>query len=319
MANALDTYSNTKFKRKIVVDSEHCPNLVKRYDVDPEQVAFTLHIPFEQLNSWHNAKHTILADCTYIQILNTFIDKQYSLKIQESCSRVNERLRIHCTKVSKQAIRKHGGAQQSLLAKVKRVAIRHSELSTVALVNDLQSQVSQLESVNATITRDNKALDIKCKEASALVSQSQIKIDKATIDINKLKRENDKLYDIIAKISPQRKFEDKGKSFLEVGKRQQDRKLQTLATRVEQALWFSESFGLKLNSVKTIDDSGKAHCLSFEEKGLKNYTELPTDEKQDIQQVLYIMDKFCIGEAAYHELTCCPGGVKEYQMVFRAG
>lgn len=20
------------------------------------------------------------------------------------------------------------------------------------------------------------------------------------------------------------------------------------------------------------------------------------------------MDKFCIGEAAYHELTCCPGG-----------
>jgi hypothetical protein len=63
------------------------------------------------------------------------------------------------------------------------------------------------------------------------VSQSQIKIDKATIDIDKLKRENDKLYNIIEKISPQRKFEDKGKSFLEVGKRQQDRKLQTLATK----------------------------------------------------------------------------------------
>jgi hypothetical protein len=126
MANALDTYSNTKFKRKIVVDSENCPNLVKRCDVDPEQVAFTLHIPFEQLNSWHNAKHTTLADCTYIQILNAFIDKQYSLKIQESCSRVNECLRIHCTKVSKQAIGKHGGARQSLLAKVKSVAIRRS-------------------------------------------------------------------------------------------------------------------------------------------------------------------------------------------------
>jgi hypothetical protein len=70
------------------------------------------------------------------------------------------------------------------------------------------------------------------------VSQSQIKIDKATIDIDKLKRENDKLYNIIEKISPQRKFEDKGKSFLEVGKRQQDRKLQTLATRA------SKHFGL---------------------------------------------------------------------------
>ena len=106
--------------------------------------------------------------------------------------------------MSKQAIGKHGVAWQSLLAKVKSVAIRHSELSTVALVNDLQSHVSKLESVNATITRDNKALDIKCKEASALVSQSQIKIDKATIDVDKLKRENDKLYDIIERNSPKR-------------------------------------------------------------------------------------------------------------------
>ena len=57
-----------------------------------------------------------------------------------------------------------------------------------------------------------------------------------------------------------------------------------------------------------IDDSGKAHSISFEKKGLKSYKELPIGEQQDILQVLNIMDKFCIGEAAYHELTCCPGG-----------
>ncbi|XP_028410462.1 uncharacterized protein LOC114533075 [Dendronephthya gigantea] len=33
-----------------------------------------------------------------------------------------------------------------------------------------------------------------------------------------------------------------------------------------------------------IDESGKAHCLSFDEKGLKNYKELSSDEKEDIQQ-----------------------------------
>ena len=64
MANALAAYSNTKFKREIVVDSEHCPNLIKRSDVDAQQVAFTLHIPFEQLNSWHNIKQTTLSDFT---------------------------------------------------------------------------------------------------------------------------------------------------------------------------------------------------------------------------------------------------------------
>ena len=73
MANALVVYSNTKFKREILVDSEHCPNLIKKSDVRPEEVAFTLHIPFEQLNSWHNIKQTTLSDCSYVQILNEVI------------------------------------------------------------------------------------------------------------------------------------------------------------------------------------------------------------------------------------------------------
>ena len=309
MANALGIYANTKFKREIVVDSEHCPNLIKRSEVDIEEIAFTLHIPFEQLNSWHNIKQTTLTECTYLQILNAFIGKKYSLKIQENCSRVDERLRILCTKVAKQLFGKRGGSRQNILANVKSVAVRHSELSTVALVNDLQSQVSQLQSVNTSITSENNLLSIKCKEASTLVGKFQKKIDKATIDIDKLKSENTKLYSVIEKLSPQRRFENQGKTFLEVGKRQQERKLQTLATRVEQALWFSESFGLHLDSVKLVDDSGKDHCLSIRsEKASKSYNELPNEEQEDIQQVLFIMDKFCIGEAAYHELTCCPGG-----------
>lgn len=56
-----------------------------------------------------------------------------------------------------------------------------------------------------------------------------------------------------------------------------------------------------------VDDSGMAHRLPLgSEKCLKGYTQLSDEEQQDIQQ--YLLDKFCIGEAAYHELTCCPGG-----------
>ena len=250
-----------------------------------------------------------MADCTFVQILNEFISKQYSLKIQENCTRVNELLRTHCNKVSKQLLGKHGASRQNSLAKVKSVAVRHSELSTVALVNDLQSKILQLQSVNTLIARENQVLIIKHNEATTLVGQVKRKFEKVAVDIDKLKTENEKLYNIIEKISPQRRFENKGKTFLEVGKRQQERKLQTLATRVEQALWFSESFGLRLDGVKLVDDSGKDHFLSIgSEEGLKSYKELPDEDQQDIQQVLFVMDKFCIGEAAYHELTCCPGG-----------
>ena len=54
MANTLGVYSNTQFKREIIVDSEHCPSLAYRPEVHLVEIAFTIHIPFEQLNSWNN-------------------------------------------------------------------------------------------------------------------------------------------------------------------------------------------------------------------------------------------------------------------------
>ena len=71
----------------------------------------------------------------------------------------------------------------------------------------------------------------------------------------------------------------------------------------------SESFGLHVHSIKLIDEFGKDRCLSIgSEKGSRLYKDLPEKKKEDIQQVLFIMDKFCNEEAAYHELTCCAGG-----------
>ena len=77
-------------------------------------------------------------------------------KVQENCSRVNELRHTLCTKVSKQLLGKHGASQQILLAKFKSVAVWHSELSTVALVDDLQSKVSELQSANTSIARENQ-------------------------------------------------------------------------------------------------------------------------------------------------------------------
>ena len=70
------TYSKTNFKKQIVIDSDHSPKLVKRSGVNLEEFAFTLHIPFEQINSWHNVKRTTIDDCTYLQILSTNICSQ---------------------------------------------------------------------------------------------------------------------------------------------------------------------------------------------------------------------------------------------------
>ncbi len=81
---------------------------------------------------------------------------------------------------------------------------------------------------------------------------------------------------------------------------------------MEQALWFAESFGLKLSSVKLNDDKGVAHTIDYtkEEGKKKGYKDLSEEEKEKVKQVLYITDSFCIGEAAYHEFTMTEGGEK---------
>ena len=80
---------------------------------------------------------------------------------------------------------------------------------------------------------------------------------------------------------------------------------------MEKALWFAGTFGLKLSSVEFADDNGRLHTIEYQSNADRtkcSYKDLSEEEKIKVQQVLFITDKFCIGEAAYHELTMTNGG-----------
>ena len=66
---------------------------------------------------------------------------------------------------------------------------------------------------------------------------------------------------------------------------------------------------MNLESLKLFDNTGNDYVLEFNDKAPKKcYKELPEAEQQKIKEVLFIQDKFCIGEAAYHELTMTSSG-----------
>ena len=57
-----------------------------------------------------------------------------------------------------------------------------------------------------------------------------------------------------------------------------------------------------LKSVK--DDAGVYHMLNYtagKEKGSRLYKDLSEEEQDLVKQTVFITDKFCIEEAAYHE------------------
>ncbi|KAJ7386846.1 hypothetical protein OS493_006876 [Desmophyllum pertusum] len=70
------------------------------------------------------------------------------------------------------------------------------------------------------------------------------------------------------------------------------------------ALWFLESFGLTLDSVKVTDKDGKITDLDYgtDDRCSKTSFHNLSQEGQDtVSSLLYIMDNFCVGDAAYHE------------------
>ena len=104
-------------------------------------------------------------------------------------------------------------------------------------------------------------------------------------------------------------FRNTGKGISELGKKQQHRKLTELKTYVEKSLWFAETFGLTLQSATFFDKSGFNHSILYGSTSEgKRYKDLSEEEKQRIKEILLIVDQFCIGEAAYHEVTMSPAG-----------
>ena len=79
-----------------------------------------------------------------------------------------------------------------------------------------------------------------------------------------------------------------------------------MKTRAEKALWFLESFGLSLESIKVKDMDGKVSEVGYENSSSVSKTSfhnLPEKDKETVRALLYIMDKRCVGDAAYHELS----------------
>ena len=69
-------------------------------------------------------------------------------------------------------------------------------------------------------------------------------------------------------------------------------------------------------SVDFIDEEGTSRRLSYSEKAKKSYKDLSAQDQEKVKSVLYILDKFCIGDAAYHELTMeCGNGLPRSYLI----
>ena len=97
----------------------------------------------------------------------------------------------------------------------------------------------------------------------------------------------------------------KGKGVEDVSACQARRTMNKFKTYSGNVLWFAESFGLIPKALELeMKKSGrkKIICLN-DDKENQCTADKSKDDKQDLLQILFLLDKFGIGDAFYHELS----------------
>ncbi|CAB3998260.1 Hypothetical predicted protein [Paramuricea clavata] len=121
-------------------------------------------------------------------------------------------------------------------------------------------------------------------------------------EVQELTEVNKNLIDYIETLEKNNSMKCQGKKFHEGGKKQQSRKLRFLKNKTQCALWFCESFGLKLTSIKLQDEKGTISSLNYQESP-PSISDLSCDDHSNLEKVLFLLDKFCVSDEIYHELT----------------
>lgn len=311
MSSELKKYDFKKFKGEISIDNNHSLQYLRKQTVNADEIVFTLHITNKALKSWYDIRETL--SCSFVEILNCFLAENYAILIKKDNKRIDDHLRRLASYAKSNSKGKSGSASVNFDRASKRIAIRHGELQTAY---EIECELSRLKFDKQVLEEEQKVLHERCNElyenlvqAEKLRTACEEKLTEAYADIEKLRRENASLWVYFDKISEQEGYKNTGKNIAEVKERQQRRKIRELKTYVDKALWFASTFGLQLSSVEFNDDTGKTHTIEYQvEEGKKSYNELSDKEKEKVQQVLYITDRFCISEAAYHELTMTVNG-----------
>ena len=304
-----------------------------------ENVAFTFDIPFPMLKAWNEfldkpkneeAEEEEHVDGeltegpirwelfqqrmrkkykTYTDLFELIIpDNLFSIKKSDEVRKeLNESLRKLASSVNSQYRQIRGRKGQALNSKIKKFHVFERHVQSVA---ELERENEQLRELNTSLHEEIEEWKSNYanleEEKRVMFQEMQAEIRTLQNDVEKAETTNKELLDYIELI--QRAQQDyKGKDISEAKKK--SRTLKTFMTRAQTALWFAKSFGLEVESIamKEIKTGSKHNATMASAEQQENTAtglgSLSEEEKEKVEQILFLLDKFCVGDSFYHELS----------------
>ncbi|KAJ7361949.1 hypothetical protein OS493_014596 [Desmophyllum pertusum] len=266
------------------------------------EVEFTVEIIGEAFWAWRNLKTEPI---NYFEALNASL-KPLGYKISDEIStKIGIRLGVETRYLSSRITNEKNPK--------KKKAIRGSFLRRISIQEQDMAQIPE------QLIRERKQL----KEQ---VSKLEQRLEEQADEVFQLLEAGIKQRSEIKKLEEATQgLKNPGKLITEVGERQRYRQLKTLREKTAATLWFAETYGLVPlslqlqekdtkevhevvltsadNAPETPDETHErpATDTSDGEKHSSKYSRLPTEDKDNVKKLVYILDRFGVSIQTYHE------------------
>ena len=304
MSEILTEHNKRNLERKLTLSTEFPLRYVNQQAAQQYEFLFCVEIPWPMLHAWSELLEDTCVRATYIDLLNsTIVDGWFIVK--RDCERIEKLLYKNAAVVKCTCRKTTGRKKKQLDDKVYKLSIRRNEIETVdSLRSELQKSQEEVEEWK------RKYSDLAA-EKERLYDDMIEEINELQVEMKDLKQVNKDLADYVEALEKRESLKCNGKKYHQLGTKQQGRKLRFLKTKAQCGLWFCKSFGLELTSIKLKDDEGLIHTMHYSSPtptphGYKNLRE---EEKDKVEQVLFLLDKFCVGDEVYHELSMIVEGL----------
>ena len=182
-----------------------------------------------------------------------------------------------------------------------------------------------LEEEKAQLEEQLQTLEARCIRVLQQVSELRQDTDRVAElekSFKEIADENDELKEYVQTLVERNyckhcdsTYKNKGSTYDKVSYTKKQRKLKELKINTERTLWFLETFGFKLDKLSQIDLSGDQVTLQHNDAKKCAYHSLTEEDKDKVKNVVYIMDKFCVSDVAYHELSMTDQGLPRSYLI----
>lgn len=303
MSDLLTSYKKAKIEWELKIRADLPSYYENKKAAQNHEHVFCVEIPYGLINIWgrlldesDNKEEINLIDLFNLSVKGGW----YALK--RDSVRIQELIRKNISRIQVMFKKAKGRKKYELAKKVYVISVRKEEVVSIdELMADVEMNQQEIKEWR------QKYSDLE-EEKTRIFIEMQREINKKEDEIKELNETNEQLKCYIETLEKKDNLRCVGKKINDVSKKQMGRKLKQLKNKAQCALWFSKTFGLEIEKISFKDDDNNIYNIDYNTDSQTGYNNLNEDDKSKLEKILFLLDKFCVGDEVYHELSLSSNG-----------